>query len=129
MSAAMKTKVCPDEKALATISSFDQNPASGGTPASAREPMMNVAYVIGMNLRRPPISNMSLLCTAWITEPEPRKSRALKKACVQRWKTPAAGGADGQARHHVAELGDGRVREHLLDVALDDGHQRRRAAS
>jgi hypothetical protein len=26
---------------------------------------------------------------AWITEPEPRKRRALKKACVITWKTAA----------------------------------------
>jgi hypothetical protein len=28
-------------------------------------------------------------CTAWITAPEPRNSRALKNACVHRWKNPA----------------------------------------
>jgi hypothetical protein len=26
---------------------------------------------------------------AWITEPAPRKRRALKKACVMRWKIAA----------------------------------------
>ena len=60
MSAATKTSLCPDVYADATISSFDQKPAKGGTPASASEPMMNVPYVIGMKRRRPPISCMSL---------------------------------------------------------------------
>ncbi len=27
--------------------------------------------------------------TAWMTEPEPRNSSALKKACVNRWKIAA----------------------------------------
>ena len=32
----------------------------------------------------------SLLWTAWITAPAPRKSSALKRPCVSRWKNPAA---------------------------------------
>jgi NADH-quinone oxidoreductase subunit L len=32
----------------------------------------------------------SLLCTAWITEPAPRNSSALKSPWVRRWKKPAA---------------------------------------
>ena len=46
--------------------------------------------MIGIFDFRPPILRMS--CSplmAWITEPEPRKRQALKKACVTRWKTPA----------------------------------------
>ncbi|MND06068.1 hypothetical protein D3C83_272240 [compost metagenome] len=31
----------------------------------------------------------SAWCIEWMTAPEPRKSSALKKACVIRWKTPA----------------------------------------
>jgi hypothetical protein len=36
------------------MSSFDQKPENGGTPAMASHPMMKVAAVIGMNFRRPP---------------------------------------------------------------------------
>ncbi len=32
---------------------------------------------------------MSKLCTAWLTEPEPRNRQALKKAWVNRWKKAA----------------------------------------
>ena len=32
---------------------------------------------------------MSKLCTAWLTEPEPRNRQALKKAWVKRWKKAA----------------------------------------
>ena len=71
------------------ISSFDQNPARGGIPANAADPTMKVQKVVGMNLRMPPISLMLFECTAWMSEPEPRKRRALKKAWVKRWKTPA----------------------------------------
>ena len=43
-----------------------------------------------MYFRSPPMSFfMSKLCTAWLTEPEPRKSSALKKAWVKRWKMAA----------------------------------------
>ena len=39
--------------------------------------------------RSPPMRRMSKLCVAWLTEPAPRKSSALKKACVNRWKIAA----------------------------------------
>ena len=60
-----------------------------------------------------------------MTLPAPRKRQALKKACVTRWKMRAAVGADAERQEHVAELGDRRVGEHLLDVVLDDGDRRR----
>ena len=40
--------------------------------------------------RRPPISRISNVFVAWFTEPLPRNSNALKKACVNRWKTATA---------------------------------------
>ena len=54
----------------------------------ASVPTRNVPNVQGIFRRSPPILRMS--CSppsAWITEPEPRKSSALKKACVNRWNT------------------------------------------
>ena len=59
-------------------------------PASASVPMPKVMKVIGMMCRKPPILRISNVLVAWLTEPEPRKSSALKKACVIRWKTAAA---------------------------------------
>ena len=48
------------------------------------------AKVIGIFLRRPPMLRMSCSpSSAWITLPAPRKSSALKKACVITWKMPA----------------------------------------
>ena len=35
----------------------------------------------------------------WMTEPLPRKSRALKKACVIRWNAPAANAPTPVARN------------------------------
>ena len=60
-------------------------------PASASDPIMNVQNVIGMGLRRPPISRMSKLwwVPPWLTEPAPRNSSALKNAWVKRWNTAA----------------------------------------
>ena len=72
------------------ISSFDQNPASGGTPAIASHPTMNVAAVTGIKARSRPIHRMSCSsCMPWITEPAPRNSRALKQAWVIMWKIAA----------------------------------------
>ena len=70
-------------------------------------------------------------CIAWMTEPAPRKRQALKKACVKTWKKPAVKAPDADAEEHEAELADGGVREHLLDVVLHErdrrGEQRRGA--
>ena len=41
-------------QAKTRISSFDQKPANGGTPAMASQPTMKVAAVIGMKARSPP---------------------------------------------------------------------------
>ncbi len=72
------------------ISSFDQNPAKGGTPAIASQPTMNVNAVTGMKIRSRPILRMSCSsCIPWMTEPDPRNSSALKKACVIMWKMAA----------------------------------------
>ena len=77
-------------QAKTRISSFDQKPAKGGTPAMASQPIMNVTPVTGIHLRSPPIRRMSCSpCMPWITEPEPRNSRALKKAWVTMWKMAA----------------------------------------
>ncbi len=76
-------------QAATSSASFDQKPASGNTPARASEPSSIVQNVIGMFFRSPPISLMLFECTAWITEPAPRNSRALKNAWVNRWKNPA----------------------------------------
>ena len=56
----------------------------------AKTPADMVQKVMGIALRRPPMTRMS--CSplrAWMTEPAARKSRALKKAWVMRWKMAA----------------------------------------
>ena len=69
---------------------MDQNPASGGMPARAREAMTKVAKVLGMYLRSPPILRMSKVWwAAWLTDPAPRKRQALNMAWVKRWKMAA----------------------------------------
>jgi hypothetical protein len=59
-------------------------------PMSAMVQTMNVLYVFGMNFFMPPMSAfMSKLCTECATDPDPRNSPALKKACVKRWNSAA----------------------------------------
>src|SRR5712692_9701814 len=56
----------------------------------AQQAARYVQAVIGVYFLRPPILRMS--CSWWqarMTEPDPRKRQALKKACVMRWKMPA----------------------------------------
>ena len=47
--------------------------------------LVAMLFAIGIFRASPPISQMLLVCTAWITAPAPRNSSALKKACVNRW--------------------------------------------
>ena len=67
-----------------------KKPESSGTPAMAIEPMNIVRKVTGMCSRSPPILVIS--CSsfmAWITDPLPRNSSALKNAWVMRWNAAA----------------------------------------
>ena len=70
----------PNSRAEARIASLLKNPENPGTPDIARVAIKNVQKVIGIFFLSPPILNMSFVCTAWITLPAPRKSKALKKA-------------------------------------------------
>ena len=56
----------------------------------------------------------------WLTLPEPRKSNALKNACVKQVEDRRDVAADAERQHHVAELADRRIGEHALDVGHDD---------
>ena len=82
----MPPRVAANER----ISSLLKKPDVPGNPASARAPQISTAQVKGIALRKPPIR--STFCSAAIAamiEPAAMKSRALKKACVIRWKRPA----------------------------------------
>lgn len=74
------------------IASFEKKPVRKGVPTSARLPIVKQVDVTGRSLNSPPIFRMS--CSSlrlWITEPEHRKSIALKKACVQMCKKASCG--------------------------------------
>ena len=76
-------------KQAASISSLEKKPENGGMPAIARQAIRNVMCVIGMYLRKPPIADISLECTAWMILPAPRNSNALNIACVNKWNMEA----------------------------------------
>ena len=117
-----------------------QKPDSSGTPASAAAPHRNVRCVTGISFRRPPNCRMSMTSPiACITLPAERNSSALKKACVNRWNIAAVTANAGliapdraERQEHEAELADGRVGQHALEVGLrqrdERGQQRRDAA-
>lgn len=66
------------------IASFEKNPARNGAPARARVPTVMQEVEKGARLKSPPIFRMSCsLAKRWISEPEHRKSMALKKAWVE----------------------------------------------
>jgi len=71
------------------ISSLEKNPAVSGKPARASDPTVNVQKVCGMNRRMPPIAEMLFEWTAWMSDPAPRNSSALKNPWVNRWKIDA----------------------------------------
>ena len=67
-----------------------KKPDSGGMPAIASVPIIIVTKVTGRYFFRLPMRRMSCSpAIAWMTEPLPRKSSALKNACVIRWNAPA----------------------------------------
>ena len=86
--------------AFPSISSLLQNPAKGGIPLIATQPIKKVADVYGIFFLNPPINLISWANTgwwpttssiAWITDPDPKNNIALKQACVIKWKIPAIG--------------------------------------
>ncbi len=65
--------------------SLEKNPANGGRPAKASEPIHIAIQVYGRALANPPIFLISCSSDkACIIEPAPRNSSALKNACVIR---------------------------------------------
>src|SRR4030065_193462 len=66
-----------------------EKPEEKGNPEVQSGGDRNVTEVIGLFLRRPPISVISWLWIAWITDPEPRNRHALKAAWVVRCARPA----------------------------------------
>ena len=80
--------------------SFEKNPARGKMPAIASVAASIVRNVCGTREARPPMWRMSCSwCIAMMTEPEPRKRQALKKACVKTWNMPAENAPTPQARN------------------------------
>ncbi len=80
--------------------SFEKKPANGAMPAIAIVAKSIVRKVCGMRDARPPMCRMSCSwCMDMITEPEPRKRQALKKACVKTWNMPAEKAPTPHARN------------------------------
>ena len=87
----------------------------------------------GMRRRKPLKRRMSItLPMACITLPAPRNSRALKKACVNKWNMPAGDARERcrlpSAQEHVAQLTDRRVGQHAFQIVLRQGDGRRQYA-
>ena len=67
-----------------------QKPDRGTMPAREMAPIRKVQWVMGMARLSPLNLRMSMMPPmACITEPDARKSRALKKAWVNRWNMAA----------------------------------------
>src|SRR2546427_8503449 len=78
-------------KVLPRISSLLKKPARGGIPAMARVAIKNVRAVAGIFSPTAPLFRIS--CSpegAWVTLPETRKRRALKKGGGIRGEKPPA---------------------------------------
>ena len=65
-------------------------------------------------------------CIAWMTEPAPRNSIALKNACVSRWNIADRIDANTCGDEHIAQLRTGRISNHALDVGLHQTHRGRK---
>ena len=56
--------------------------------------------------------------------PRPEEEERLEEGVREQVEDRRHPGADAERHHHVAQLADGRVREHLLDVALHEREHR-----
>ncbi len=98
---------------------MDQNPENGGTPAIASQPMTKVSDGDRQVLAQAAVTTHVLLVRHGVDHRTGSQEQQRLEEGVgdhvehARHERP---GADGE--EHVAELGDGRVREHLLDVVL-----------
>src|SRR5216684_3829735 len=95
------------------ISSLEKKPPKNGMPARESAPTTKTMVACGIFRHSPPIWKMSLVATAWMTAPAPRKRRALKMPWVRRCRKPAEAKPAPMAarRDHgrgVDEGGDGR---------------------
>jgi hypothetical protein len=69
---------------------LEKKPEKIGAPEIASTAIRKVPWVTGMRRQSPPILSVSCSwCMPRMTEPAPRKSSALKKAWVIRWKIAA----------------------------------------
>ena len=82
---------CPCAVSFAAVStdSLEKKPASGGRPAPEASAIAMVNDVTGSKRRSPPILDIRLEPTLWITTPAARNASALNAACTSRWKTAA----------------------------------------
>ena len=71
---------------LLAVIGFVAGVSTAGAQTFPSKPITIITQVTGIILKRPPILRMSCSSLiAWMTEPEPRNSSALKKAWVKRW--------------------------------------------
>src|ERR1039458_8822671 len=82
------------------IASLEKKPANPGTPEMASVAINMVPKVVLIFPCSAPMCCISCWpLMAWITEPAPRNSSALKNAWVKTWKTPAANAPTPSARN------------------------------
>ena len=108
------------------MSSFDQKPANGTMPASARAPARKVHVVIGSFLRKAAHLEQVLRVDCVDDGAGREEQERLEEGVRDQVEDPVRVGPDAERHHHVAELRDGRVGDHALDVALRRGDQRRK---
>ena len=103
------------------IASFDQKPAKIGMPTSASEPIRKVARVYGIDLRQPAhLADVLLPVQVMDDEPGGEEEERLEERVGDEVEHREPVGSDAGADEHVADLAHRRVRDHALDVPLDE---------
>ena len=99
---------------------------AGTMPVMARVAMTKVTQVQGISLRSPPsLLDVRLVAVAVHHRARAEEEAGLEEGVGDEVQDRRPEHAHAHAHEHEAQLGDGGVGEHLLDVVLREGDQRR----
>ena len=97
ITAIVPSTTCPACTTAMMMTSLDQNPLNGGTPAMLNEAIRQQLEVTGMSFASPPSSLSCRVPVAYSIAPLVRKRSDLNAAWFIMWKSPPKTASDATA--------------------------------